>query len=78
MIGIGVTIGIAVLIIIGIDIWLVETKGFNGTFSYWMLVNSVQYPIIPFAIGLFVGLLGGHFFWDQLLNVTLCPGVTSQ
>lgn len=51
--------------------------GFNATFSWWMYMTSVQYPILPFAIGLLFGLLGAHFFWDQCLNVTVpCP--TSQ
>jgi hypothetical protein len=78
MIVIGVTFAAAVLIIIGVDIYLAITQGFNGTLSYWMLTMSVKYPILPFAFGLVVGLLGGHFFWDQLLNVTACPGMTSQ
>lgn len=74
---IGITVAIAVLVIIGVDIYLSVRGGFNATLSWWMYVNSVQYPIIPAMFGFIVGLLMGHFFWDQALNVSMpCP--TSQ
>lgn len=60
--------------IIGIDIYLAATQGFEATLSYWVLVNSIKYPIIPALVCLIIGLLIGHFWWDQVLNVTVpCP-----
>lgn len=70
--------GIAFVAIIGYDIYLAATKGWNATLSWWIYYNSLQYPIIPAMFGFFIGLLFGHFFWDQLQNVTVCPAVTSQ
>ena len=78
MIVIAVTFVLAAAIIIGWDSYLGLTKGFDATLSYWMLTNSVQFPIIPLAFGLVFGVLAGHFWWDQVLNVTVCPGLTSQ
>lgn len=76
MIAIGITIGIAIIVVIAADIYLELKGGFQATFSWWMYTNSVKYPIIPAAIGLIVGLLMGHFFWDQSLNVTVPCAVT--
>jgi hypothetical protein len=73
---IGITIALAILIIIGVDIYLASTGGFEATFSWWMWTHSVQYPIIPYGIGLVQGILGGHFFWNQALNVTVKPGTS--
>ena len=77
MIYIFLTILLAFVVVIGIDIWLAYTGGFQATFSWWMWTSSVKYPIIPFAFGLLIGLLSGHFFWDQSLNV-IVQGGTSQ
>lgn len=70
MLLIGLTFLIGTAIVIGTDMYLADKKGFDSTLSYWLYVNSIQYPIIPWAIGLVMGLLAGHFFWDQVLNVT--------
>lgn len=43
--------------------------GLEATLSYWVLTNSPKYPIIPALVGFFIGLLFGHFWWDQLLTV---------
>lgn len=77
MVYIFLTIFVAAMMVIGIDVYLTYTGGFDATFSWWMWTNSVKYPIIPFACGLVVGLLSGHFFWDQSLNV-IVQGGTSQ
>jgi hypothetical protein len=77
MLLIGITVAVALLVIIGADIYLASKGGFNATLSWWMYTTSVQYPILPAAFGFIVGLLMGHFFWDQALNVSMpCP--TSQ
>jgi hypothetical protein len=74
MLVIGVTIVLAIVIVIAMDIYLARTKGFEGTLSWWIYVNSCSYPIIPAAIGFIIGLLFGHLFWDQGLIVSLaCP-----
>lgn len=76
MLTIGITVAIAVTIIIVEDIYLAITKGFAGTLSWWMYTKSVQYPIIPAALCLIIGILIGHFFWSQSLNVTVPCAVT--
>ena len=75
---IGYVFAIGFMVIIGNDIYLAARYGWNSTLSFWILTNSYKYPIIPWVIGLAMGLLAGHLFWNQLLNVTVCPGVTSQ
>lgn len=71
---IGITFLIAVIIIIGTDIYLAIKGGFQATLSYWMMLNSIKYPIMPAMLGFGIGLLFGHFFWDQVLNVSVpCP-----
>jgi hypothetical protein len=66
---------IIVLLSIGIisDFILALHGGFQATISWWIWTNSVKYPIIPFAIGV----LMGHLFWNQSLNV-LVQGGCSQ
>lgn len=71
-------ITVAILVIVAVDAYLVATKGFNATLSYQIMLNSVKYPIIPAAICTVIfyslGLLTGHLFWSQTLNVTIpCP-----
>lgn len=66
----GIVIAIAIILIIAADIYLVLKGGFTNTISWWIWSHSVQYPIIPFAFGI----LMGHFFWDQVLNVNAITG----
>lgn len=77
MIYIFLTILLAFAIVIGIDAFLALQHGFTATFSWWMWTHSVEYPIIPFAFGFLIGILSGHFFWNQSLNV-IVQGGTSQ
>lgn len=74
MIIIGITALVAALIIIGTDVYLVIKGGFSATLSWWMYVNSTKYPIIPAAFGLILGVLFGHFFWNQDLDVIIGHG----
>jgi hypothetical protein len=74
MIIVGIIVLISVIGIVGMDIYLTKTKGFEGTISWWMWVNSAKYPIIPAGMGLIIGILFGHFFWDQALDVTVNSG----
>lgn len=67
----GIIFLVSFVSILGWDAYLAYTGGFDATLSWWMYTNSIQYPIIPWAIGLVMGVLGGHFFWDQTLNVTV-------
>lgn len=66
----GIVIAIAIVVLLAIDVYLVIKGGFQNTISWFMWVNSVKYPIIPFAFGV----LMGHFFWNQSLNVTVPVG----
>lgn len=74
---IGITILISTMIVIGTDIYLATTGGFPATLSWWVWTNSVKYPIIPFAVELIIGLLCGHFFWNQELNVVVQGGTST-
>ena len=58
-----------ILIVIA-DVYLAIKGGFQNTISWWVWLNSVKYPIIPFVFGM----LMGHFFWNQSLNVTVAGG----
>jgi hypothetical protein len=71
--------GAGILAIIAIDIViLAKSKNFNDTISWHLYLASLQYPIIPFAFGIGIGVLAGHLYWNQTLNITVCPGLTSQ
>jgi hypothetical protein len=74
MIIIGLTVLIGTLVVVGTDIYLAIKGGFPATLSYWMMLNSARYPIIPSALCLIIGILIGHFEWSQQLNVSIpCP-----
>ena len=66
MIVIGVTVLIAVAVIIGMDIFLAATKGSSATLSWFMYSNAQKYPIIAAAVGFIFGLLMAHFWWTQV------------
>jgi hypothetical protein len=68
----GVIILIGLLLILAVDLWLYIKGGFSNTISWWIWSHSVQYPIIPFLFGI----LAGHFFWNQGLNVNCPTGVS--
>jgi hypothetical protein len=59
-----------VAITLGIDGLLAWRKGFSATISWWVWTNSAKYPVLPFLFGM----LAGHFFWDQMFNVTVQGG----
>lgn len=69
-----IAIGIAVPVI-GIDIYLARKYGFQGTISWWVWTNSVQYPIIPAAICLVTGIFIGHYFWNIEALILIPVGV---
>lgn len=71
---IGIIVAAALVAIVIIDIRLAYTGGFPATLSYWIMITSVQYPIIPTLIAFACGVLYGHFEWSQQLNVVMqCP-----
>ena len=74
MVWFGVIVGVAVFLILTYDLYRAIKYGFSATLSYWVMVNSTKYPAIPALLGFVIGLLFGHLFWNQLLNVTICPG----
>lgn len=70
MITAGLVVGIVVVATLVADVYLVSKGGFQATISWWIYTNWVKYPIIPFAFGV----LMGHFFWNQSLNVSVTGG----
>lgn len=66
----GIVVLCLVVVVLAIDGVLAYKGGFQATISWWVWTNSVQYPIIPFLFGV----LAGHFFWDQSLNVSVQGG----
>lgn len=64
----GVWVGLMVLLAVTWDVWAV--KHGHETISRWTLDTSRKHPILPFALGLFVGFvlgcLAGHLFIYQM------------
>lgn len=54
-----IVMAFAVIALLGYDVWALIAGGTEGTISHWMIVESYNYPLIPF----FWGFLTGHFFW---------------
>lgn len=54
-----IVMAIALIGLLGYDCFALVKGGTEGTISHWMIVNSYNYPLIPF----FWGFLMGHFFW---------------
>ena len=42
--------------------------------TWHMYMWSVKYPIVAAGFGFVVGLLMGHFFWNQCLDVVIGHG----
>jgi hypothetical protein len=60
-----IVVGVTILTVY--DIWALTTHGYEATMSYVILDASLNYPIIPFVVGLIIGILAGHLFAPQRL-----------
>lgn len=49
---------------IAYDILAYEYAGSEGTISWWFKSVGEAHPILPFGIGLVVGVLAGHWWWN--------------
>lgn len=57
----GIFMGIALLVIIGYDVYAYSQGGTEGTISWQTFRLSHERPVIPFA----VGFVCGHLFWQM-------------
>lgn len=53
---------IVLVVIFGVDLWLLVKRGYKHTVSAVMLRLSQRFPIIPLLIGIVIG----HLFWPNL------------
>lgn len=63
-----VTIGALVVFVVGLiayDIWTLVKRGYETTISWNALYLSKKYPIIPYVIGGFIGVIAGHLWWPH-------------
>lgn len=56
---------VALVILIGYDIYVFAKKDFTATISAFVWDKSEKYPILPFSIGV----ICGHFFWQRREDV---------
>lgn len=58
---------IFVVVVVGggllVDVFLIRKGGEPNSISFRTSMWSMKYPMIPFMVGLVIGLLGGHLFW---------------
>lgn len=55
----------AAVVLIAYDVWLCWNGGAKATISWHTYLAACSEPIIPFAIGLILGVLAGHLFWPN-------------
>lgn len=54
------------LSLLGYEIFALVTKRPETlTISRYVWDASYKHPLIPWAVGMFMGLLSGHFFWQR-------------
>lgn len=64
------TIVTAAVVIVAYDVWLYLQGGAAATISWQLYLACKEDPIIPWLIGLIMGLIIGHLFWVQCAE---CP-----
>ena len=52
-------------VLIAWDVYTAIKRGVSTTISAEITAASKRHLIIPFALGLILGILSGHFFWSQ-------------
>lgn len=58
-----VALGVAVAIILLWDLWVYRRYGSPGTVTVGVRTLTRSFPIIAFLMGLFIGIVAGHFWW---------------
>ena len=58
-------------VIIALDIYLYAKGGTKATLSAKLAKKAYELPLLPLMVGLIVGLLLGHLFW-QMPNIWQC------
>lgn len=53
------------ILIFGVDFWLLVKKGYKATVSATLLRWGKDYPVIPFLLGIVMG----HLYWNNLAPV---------
>lgn len=66
---------LAFAVIVGVDVYLIETG--QDTISWNMLAWAHEYPILPFLVGLVVGIMAGHLWPNEPVKKDL-PGDDSN
>ncbi len=46
--------------------WALNTN--RMTLSRWVWTTSKAFPLLPFIVGLVVGILAGHFWWGGIVS----------
>lgn len=56
---------VTLVVIFGVDLWLLVKKGYKATVSATLLDMSMKFPIIAFLLGVVMG----HILWPNLAMV---------
>lgn len=59
---------VGVAILAAYDIWALTAHGYEATMSAVILNVSQRHPILPFLVGLALGILAGHLFAPQYIQ----------
>ena len=57
----------SILALIGYESYALANAYPGDTISEYFWYVSGKYPILPFFLGLIIGILAGHFFWQRAL-----------
>jgi hypothetical protein len=53
----------------GVDWWAARNDVSGDTLSENVLWNSIGRSLVAFFVGTAMGVLGGHFFWPQVVTI---------
>lgn len=58
---------VSILAAVGYEVYALANQRPGDTISELFWAVSGAYPILPFCLGLVIGMLAGHFFWQRPL-----------
>lgn len=67
------SIAILVVVVAVYDIYIIAKKGKYYSVSAWMIRNAKKFPSIPFGLGLGIGMLAAHLFWNMAASDIYLP-----